>query len=126
MNPNVLKIYYSSLFLGAVLLAGCSKSGTSEADMEPAKVPMAVSRAFEESSGETKQAAENCVSSLEKQDVPTAFQQLQRISWKSDLTPEQRAVVTKAMQAAFKQLQSAAEQGDASAQAVMNNYLSTR
>jgi hypothetical protein len=45
---------------------------------------------------------------------------------KSDLTPEQRAVVTKAMQAAFKQLQSAAEQGDASAQAVMNNYLSTR
>jgi hypothetical protein len=126
MKSNAIKVYFSSFFMGTALLAGCSKSGTSPADMEPAKVSMAVSRAFEKSAGETKQAAEICVNSLEKQDAPTAFQELQKMNQKSDLTPEQRAVVTKAMQATFKQLQSAAEQGNASAQAVMNNYLSTR
>jgi hypothetical protein len=43
-----------------------------------------------------------------------------------DLTPEQRSIAARASVTCFKEVQAAASQGDASAQAVLHQYLSTR
>lgn len=127
MNFKTITAFLSSGLVLVAALAGCSKSGGGGSSaLDPAKVPVAVSQAFATSPEETKQAASNCVSALQNQDTSAAFVQLEQMNQQRDLTPQQRAVVAKAMQTTFKQLQTAAAQGDAKAQAVMHQYLSTR
>ena len=127
MNSQSNSLLLSTALVGVALLAGCSKSGMgSSGAMDPAKVPVAVSKAFAKAPEAAQLAASNCVSALQNQDTCAAFLQLQQMNQQPDLTPQQHQVVAKAMQATFTQVQAAADHGDTKAQAVMHQYLSTR
>lgn len=102
MQSQSNSVFLSSVLALAAILSGCSKSGGGAAGLDPAQVPVAVSQAFDKSPEDTKQSASNCVAALQDQDMTAAFLQLQQINEQSDLTPQQRTVVAKAMQTTFK------------------------
>ena len=113
--------------MALIALTGCSKFGSNPPQaLDSSKIPATVSKAFAKSPEETRQAAASYVSAFEGQDVPAAFLQLRKVSAQNDLTPEQRTVVARAMQTTFKQLQTAAQKGNAAAQSVMHQYVSSR
>ncbi len=123
------KLFHSCLgpvFLAGAL-AGCSKSGVnSVAVMEPDKVAATVARAFEKAPDHAKQEATNFIAAFQGSEPATAFAQLEKISAETNLTSQQRLAVAKAMQTAFKKMQTAAQSGDSAAQQTMHHYLSTR
>jgi hypothetical protein len=117
-----------SALAGSLLLAlaaGCSKSATQQV-LEPAKVPAVMNKAFQSAPDETKQQASTFVSAFQGQDVPKAFELLQKLSQQSNLSAEQRATVARAMQTTMQQLQVAAQSGNEAAKAALHHYLSTR
>jgi len=118
------------LWLGLALLAGavagCSKSGSNASVLDPAKVPATVAKAFEKAPAETKQEATDFVATFQGTDVAAAFSQLRRLDAQTNLTPQQRVAVAKAMQTTFVKMQTAAQNGDTAAQATMSQYLSSR
>ena len=127
LQTTTTTILFSSALISAAILAGCSKSGFGASSaLDPAKVPKEVSQAFAKSPEEAQQAASNCVAALQDQDTTAAFAQLQKLKAQNDLTPQQRAIVVKAMQTTFKQLQTAADHGDAKAETAIHQYVSTR
>lgn len=128
---NLMKHPLNSLVIGASLLmfglAGCSKfGGHGPEGLDPAKIPAAVNQAFASASDEAKSAATNYIAVLRTDDPAAAFAVLRRLRAQKGLTPEQREVVARASQTTFKQLQAAAQNGNASAQAAVRQYLSTR
>ncbi len=106
------------------VLAGCSKNSSTA--LAPDQIPVAVNQAFKQSAGETKALAGAVVSAVQGQDPATAFNSLQQLEQQKDLTPEQRAIAARAMAATMPQLQTAAQNGNSTAQAVLHHYLSTR
>lgn len=109
------------------LAAGCSKSGPQpQQALDPAKVPAVINQAFQAAPDDSKQQAATFVSAFQGQDTPKAFEQLRKLSQQSNLSVDQRAAVSRAMQTTFQQLQAAAQNGDAAAKAAVHQYLSTR
>ena len=113
-----------SLLFSLPILAGCTKAGATGLSSD--NVPKVIDHAFNQSSGDTKAMVSECVSAYQARDVATAFSDLQKLSQHPDLSPEQRAVTARAMAATFPILRSASDNGDAAAQAVLHQYLSTR
>jgi len=123
---SIVTFFPAALAL-AVITGACSKSGSKSMEvLDPAKAQAEVSNAFAKSTGDNSQAAVSCVAALQAQDTPAAFAQLRKISSQGDLTPEQRVAVSKAMQSTLVQLQSAAQNGNAAAQAAVRQYISSR
>ncbi len=107
----------------AILFTACTKSDNQSLQaMDPSKIPQTVSQAFNQSPDETKQVVAGYVVAFQQQDVPTAFTQLQKVSDRDDLTPQQRAVVAGAMLTTIKQLQVSAQNGNSAAQAALHQY----
>ena len=124
MKPLSLgRTLWPSLLLIAAV-AGCSKNSATA--LAPDQIPVAVKQAFQQASGDTKALAGDVVSAVQSQDPATAFNSLQQLEQQKDLTPEQRAIAARAMAATMPQLQTAAQKGNPTAQAVLHRYLSTR
>jgi hypothetical protein len=122
------KLIVTSLYFlaGTAILAGCSNSGADSGILDESKVASTVTRAFAKAPADTKEEATTCVAAVEGADTSLAFTQLQRMSTETNLTAEQRQVLARAMQTTFKKLQTAALNGDASADKTMHSYLSSR
>jgi outer membrane PBP1 activator LpoA protein len=123
---RLLTVQTSLVALASVMFAGCSKSGTASVTLAPEQVPTVMSQAFKQSSGETKELVNECVTAVENKQACEAFAKLEQLTRQSNLTPEQRSTAALAMVATFKQLRAAAASGDPAATAVMRQYLSTR
>jgi hypothetical protein len=119
-------VTWLSLVMGTVVLAGCSKSGVNAAPLEESKVASTVTQVFAKAPADTKEEAAACVTAFQGADTSLAFSQLQRMTTETNLTPQQRVVVTKAMQTTFKKLQTAAQNGDSTAEKTVHDYLSSR
>src|SRR4051794_18405282 len=94
----------SSLFPTQILFAGFALAlaagcGRNEAPkpLSADQVPAAVEDAFKEAPPDAKTAAAGVVSSLQGKDDVKAFFDLQSLSARNDLTPEQRQVATRSM-----------------------------
>jgi hypothetical protein len=125
MKTNLI---VTSLYLlaGTAILTGCSKSGANSGMLDESKVASTVTQAFAKAPADTKEEATTCVAAVEGADTSLAFTQLQRMSTETNLTGEQRQVLARAMQATFKKLQTAAQNGDATADKTVHSYLSSR
>ena len=119
-------IRFQALSVATALLAtaGCKKSGP--AALAPEKIPAAVNQVFNQATGETKEMATAVATDCQGQDSVKAFSELQALSHQPNLTPEQRATTARAMVTVFTKLRADSENGDAAAQAAVNQYLSTR
>ena len=114
------------LSLSLLIAAGCSKSNSNPVTLAPEQIPTVMNEGFKQSSGETKELVNNCISASQNQDVTVAFADLQKLSRRNDLTPEQRAIAARAMVTTMTQLRAASEKGNPAAQKLLYQYMSTR
>ncbi len=107
--------------------AGCNRNS----DVHPKtlareEVAPTLDDAFKNAKPENKQAASDVVSALQGKDDPRAFVQLQSLSAKPDLTPEQRAAATRSMLSVLAQLQAAAANGNKAAEDLLQAYRASK
>jgi hypothetical protein len=111
-------------FLACMAGGACAKH--TAAALAPDKIPAAINHAFNQSTGDAKEVASQVVLACQDQNVTAAFTNLETLSLRHDLTPEQRSVAARAMVATMPKLQAAAATGDATAQATLHQYISSR
>jgi hypothetical protein len=103
--------------LGMLLLSntGCGRpEAPAVAPMAAEEVPAKMEEAFAGAPAEARQAAVSLSGELESKPAD-AFFGFQELSYRSDLTPEQRTALAQAMLAARARLEAAAAGGDANA-----------
>ncbi len=127
MRPQIVAGSVSLLALSLLIAAGCSKSGASAPDALAAdKIPDAVNQAFAGAADDARQQVASVVTDVQAKDSSTAFVDLQNLSVRPNLTPEQRQVVVRAMQTTLQQVRADATNGNSTAQKVLHQYISTR
>ncbi len=121
-----------SLFKSAVIVfsfaffaAGC-KPSANRAALTPEQIPGTVTNAFREAAPEVKNLADEVAASLHNQEEPKAFWELQELSARPDLTPEQREAALRATLALNIRLQAAAAKGDKNAEEMLQRYRATK
>jgi hypothetical protein len=107
------------------LFAGCSRN-TPPPALPADQVPAAVENAFKEASPDAKNSASEVVSSLHNKDEVKAFLELQSLSSRTDLTPEQRQAAARSVLSMNERLRVAAEQGDQRAAEALQGYRSRK
>ena len=110
------------LLLAGWLATSCKKAGTLVA-ITPEQIPSTVQTAFKGAAPEVESLANDVAASLQNQEEPKAFEQLQALSWRPDLTPEQREA---AMRALNEQFAAAAAKGDKTAEEMLQKYRATK
>jgi hypothetical protein len=110
---------------GLLLLVSCSKNEPPTA-LAPEQVPAAVETAFKDAPAEAKSSASQVVNSLQGKDEVKAFFELQNLSSRTDLTPEQRQAATRSMLSLNERLRAAAAQGDQRAADALQVYRSSK
>lgn len=116
----------SVLGVALLLLSGCSREAAAPAPLPMEQVPTAVTTAFDNATPEIKAAAADFVASVKGNEIPAAFEQLQDVTSRPDLTPAQRATGARAMMSVAQQLQAAAANGDAKAAEALKRYQGSR
>ena len=120
------RIAFPVLSASLLLLSGCSRQAAAPAPLPLEQVPAAVTTAFDNSTPEIKTAAADFVASVKGNEIPTAFEQLQDVTARPDLTPAQRATAARAMMSVAQQLQAAAANGDPKAAEALKRYQGSR
>jgi len=119
--------FAAGLALSLMIAAGCSKSGSGgPAPLAADKIPDAVNQAFVGAADDTRQQAASVVTDVQTRDSSMTFVDLQNLSGRPNLTPEQRQVVVRAMQTTLQQVRADATNGNSTAQKVLHQYISTR
>jgi hypothetical protein len=104
------------------LATGCGGGGRPPKELAPGEIPAAVESAFLNAGQEARQQAGELVAAVEAGDDSRAYIQLQALLNRSDLTTEQRDVVSRSMMSLGARLNEAAEAGDDSATRVMETH----
>ena len=115
------------LLIGAAfaLVAGCSKNEAPKA-LAPEAVQGEVESAFKEAPADAKSTANEVVTSLQSKDDVKAFFDLQNLSTRTDLTPEQRQTAARSALAINERLRGAAANGDQRAAEALQVYRSSK
>jgi hypothetical protein len=114
------------LMIGATLaFVACSKNEPPKA-LAAEQVPGAVETAFKDAPAEAKTAAKEVVESLQGKDEVKAFFELQNLSSRSDLTPEQRQTAARSMLSVNERLRAAGANGDQRAADALQSYRSSK
>jgi len=109
----------------AIIAAGCKKDGN-RATLTPEQIPAAVQNAFKDATPDVKTLADEVAASLQNKEEPRAFGELQVLSSRPDLTPEQREAAVRAIHALNIQLALAAARGDKNAEEMLQQYRATK
>ena len=109
-----------------VVGAGCGgKSARSEA-LNARENATNVQSAFLSASDDVKQQAGALVSAVQSDNPVAAYTQLESLSSKPALTPEQRQAVFEMQMALVRQLQADSAKGDAAAEELLNKYRASK
>ncbi len=110
-------------FAVGVAGAGCGRHQTSPPKaLASEQVAPAIETAFKEARPEIRETANNAVAAIRNQDEPRAFIQLQALSFRADLTPEQRTATARSMMSVLARLQIAAANGNKVAEEMLKQY----
>jgi hypothetical protein len=124
MKKTSLPAALFPLAIYLLISAGCSKHGAQA--LAPEKVSAAMDKAFVKASGEPQEMAQEISTACQSNDTVTAFADLEKLSHRTDLTPEQRSATAHAMATLFGKLRADSDNGDQAAQAAVHQYISTR
>jgi hypothetical protein len=123
----------SSLFRTHILAACCALALAAGCDRYEApkplaaeQVPAAVENAFKDATPEVKSSAAEVVNSIQGKDEVKAFFELQNLTSRNDLTPEQREVASHSMLSMNERLRAAAAQGDQRAAQALQAFRSSK
>ena len=109
----------------AIMAAGCKDSGN-RAALTPEQIPTTVQNAFKDAAPDVKSLADDVAASLQNKEDPKAFGELQVLSARPDLTPEQREAAVRAIHTLTLQLAAAAAKGDQNAEEMLQQYRATK
>jgi len=101
---------------------GCGGGGRPPKELSPAEIPAAVETAFQGAAPEISAMTSNLVTAVEAGEDSQAYLLLQTLLNRTDLTVEQRDVVSRAMMSIGARLNEAAESGDAAATRLMETH----
>src|SRR5439155_19673560 len=120
--------WFFTLALIWVSAAGCrpnsGSSGTS-GETQPQEAAKALQDVCKEAKPEIKAAVDQIAGAIQDQAAPRAFLQLQQLSARTDLTPEQSMAAARAIASVRAQLAAAAARGDKAAAEMLEMYRST-
>ena len=114
------------LILSIGLLATACKKSEKPVVITPEQIPATVQTAFKDAPPDIKSFAEDAAASIQNKEEPKAFEQLQALSWRPDLTPEQREAAMRAIRALNEQFAAAAAKGDKTAEEMLQKYRATK
>jgi hypothetical protein len=109
-----------------VLVAGCRKKATTPRAMSAEEVPAAMEKTFQQAPTEVREVATEAVIALQSQDESKAFLDLQELTHRPELSPEQRMAAARSMMAVHERLRSAAARGDKKAEQTLEQYQATK
>jgi hypothetical protein len=107
-----------------VIASSCSKKEV-EKPLAPSEVQAEIERAFKKAEPETQKAAQEVATSVAQYE-PKALEELQTLSTKPGLTPEQRRAADRAYYSYLVAMQQAATNGNAQAKAAIEKYKATK
>jgi hypothetical protein len=112
------------LGLAAVSGPGCSQGDTSAVPtpVTAEQAAPAVQQAFADAAPEVKEEATEAVAAMESNDDGAAFLRLEQLVARPELSEQQRQAARDAWMAANQRLQAAATNGNAAAEAILENY----
>ena len=114
------------LMLGLGFIVGCSRNSGPPPPLAAAELPAAFGKAFGTAKPEAKALANQVVAAVQAQDYSKAFNDLQMLINRADLTKDQMSVATRGVATVQTLLQSAQTQGDAKAAETLKTYQSTK
>jgi hypothetical protein len=110
-----------------VVGAGCGHNQTAPPkSLVSEQVAPTIETAFKKARPEIREAANNAVAAIQNQDEPRAFIQLQALSIRPDLTPEQRTATARSMMTVLGRLQMAAANGNKVAEEMLKQYRASK
>jgi len=118
-----ISLVMSLVLLGAV---GCDKGSSPQTPLPLGEFPAAFEKAFTKSKPEVKSLADQAVKSVQAQDYPKAFQDIQSLSGVPGLTKEQISAVGRGRLTINELLQTAEVKGEEKAAATLNHYRATK
>ena len=107
-----------------LVVGGCGKKNAA-APITPQENAAQVKSVFENASAEVKQQAGEVVAAVQSQNPVAAYTQLENLSGRSNLTPEQQQAIFDMRMALVRQLQAESTKGNAAAEELLNKYRSS-
>ena len=113
---------------GCVLLlaSGCDRTAPPAAALAIEQVPQAIEQAFQQAAPEDRENASHIISVLRSNQDAEAFVELQTLSARPELSPEQRVAAGRSMTALLERLRTAAAKGDKKAEDALENYAASK
>jgi len=107
-------------------MVACKKKPAALAPVPVEQVPATIEQAFKQATPETGAAATDVTVALREGDEVKAFEDLQTLSKRRDLTAEQREAVTRSWLSMIEQLRAAAARGNKKAEEALEHYMATK
>ena len=107
-------------------MTGCHNEQAPPKPLTMEQIPVAVEQAFSQADGVSKAAATDAADAVKNNDPDRALTALMGLSEQPGLTPAQRAAAAEATASLNRQLQDAAEKGDAKAAAALARYRASK
>ena len=113
---------------GCVLLlaAGCHRATPPAPALTIEQVPQAIEQAFQLAAPEARENAGHIATVLRSNQDTEAFAELQTLSARPELSPEQRLAAGRSMTTLLERLRTAAAKGDKKAEDALDNYRATK
>ncbi len=113
--------------LPGLLCCSCGKNTASApAPLSDDQIPSAISQVFVSSDKVTQDEATQYISDEKNHNFAAAFEEIQHLTHKPGLTPDQRSVLAGAFRTTSQETQDAAAKGDAQADQAIRSYSATK
>jgi len=118
-----LGLVITCLWLG-ILCLGCHKQNADK-PLPVSDIPQTIESAFKKADPEVSNVVQEVVTTVSADQVQ-ALEDLQTLSSRPNLTPEQRKAADRSFYSVLSQVQQAADRGDAKAKEAMQKYRATK
>lgn len=124
--PHLPKAFLAVLLVPLFFALGCDRSSAPPTALPVAELPTAFTKAFAKAKPEVNGVADQIVAAVQAQDYSTAFNALNSLIGKGNMTKEQVDVTSRALLTVNNLLQEAQAKGDAKAAETIKIYRETK
>ncbi len=111
---------------GLIIASGCSRKEPAQPTASVEQTTPALEAAFKAAPLDVRQEAVEAVTALQSQNDAAAFRQLQELSQRPSLTPEQRQAAVNSWLAVNARLRQAAADGNTAAQQLLEKHRASK
>jgi hypothetical protein len=122
MKHLCIKVTGLGLFVSLLFGPGCDRTSSSPTPLSAEEMPAAFAKAFSQAKPEVKEVADQVVAAVQAQDYSKAFNGLQSLVGRPNLSKDQVSVTTRGLLTVNTLLQAAQAKGDAKAAETIRVY----